>query len=89
MWTHQISIWFPNSPIFFFIDKHSKPRSCKLKGKLVPDDLSTLHLHLLVKPLPVTATLDATFAGTAIRAGVEAAHAVHIQTVTRVLAIGN
>lgn len=60
----------------------------KLNGKLVPDDFATFHFHLLVKPLPVTAALDAALARCTFRARVEAAHAVHIQTVTQVLAIG-
>lgn len=60
----------------------------KLNGELVPDDFATFHFHLLVKPLPVTAALNATLARSTFRARVEAAHAVHIQTVTQVLAIG-
>lgn len=60
----------------------------KLNGELVPDDFATFHFHLLVKPLPVTAALNATPARSTFRARVEAAHAVHIQTVTQVLAIG-
>lgn len=60
----------------------------KLNSKLVPDDFSTFHFHLLVKPLPVAAALDAALARSAFGAGVEAAHAVHIQAVTQVLAVG-
>lgn len=54
----------------------------KLNGELVPDDFATFHFHLLVKPLPVTAALNAALARKTFRARVEAAHAVHIQTVT-------
>lgn len=65
------------------------PKShCLLNSKLVPDNLSTFHLHLLVKPLPVAAALHSTLAWAAFVAGVEAAHAIHIQTVTHVLAVG-
>lgn len=67
--------------------KPSKSQCC-LNSKLIPDDLSTLHLHLLVKPLPVTAAFDSTLARVALGAGIEAAHTVHVQTVTHVIAVG-
>lgn len=59
-----------------------------LASVLVADDLSPLHLNLLVEPLAVTAALHATPAGAALGAGVEAAHAVRVQAVTHVLAAG-
>lgn len=59
-----------------------------LASVLVADDLSPLHLNLLVEPLAVTAALHATPAGAALGAGVEAAHAVRVQAVTNVLAAG-
>lgn len=67
-----------------FIIEQSK---LNLDGKLVADDLSALHLHLLVQPLPVTAALHPTFTRATSGAGVEATHAVHVQTVTHVLAV--
>lgn len=57
-----------------------------LAGKLVADDLPALNLHLLVQPLPVAAALHATLAGAAVRARVEAAHAVGVQAVAEVSA---
>ena len=55
----------------------------------VADDLSALNLHLLVEPLPVAAALHAALACAAVRTGVEAAHAVHIQAVAHVLHAGD
>lgn len=59
-----------------------------LGNKFVPDNLSTFHLHLLIKPLPVAAALDPTLARPTLWAGVEAAHTVHIQAVAHVSAVG-
>lgn len=66
----------------------SPSRSPQLDSILVPYDLATLHLHLLVEPLPVAAALHAALARAAFGAGVEATHAVPIQTVAQVLAVG-
>lgn len=66
----------------------NRSSSLQLNSILVPDDLTSFHLHLLVKPLPVAAALHAALAWAALGAGVEAAHAVRIQTVAQVLAVG-
>lgn len=73
------------SPILWSPNPSSSPQ---LNSILVPYDLATLHLHLLVKPLPVAAALHAALAWAALGAGIEAAHAVPIQTVAEVLAVG-
>lgn len=65
-------------------NRHQK----SLNGELVPNDFSSFHLHLLVQPLPVAAALDAALARPALGARVEAAHAVHVQAVAHVLAVG-
>lgn len=51
---------------------------------LVPDDLPSLDLDLLVEPLAVAAALGAALVGAALGAGVEAAQAVLVQAVTQV-----
>lgn len=51
---------------------------------LVPDDLPSLDLDLLVEPLAVAAALGAALVGAALGAGVEAAQAILVQAVTQV-----
>lgn len=55
-----------------------------LPSVLVPDDLPSLDLDLLVQPLAVAATLGAALVGAALGAGIEAAQAIFIQAVTQV-----
>lgn len=86
-WMVQVMNSAAHSPSPHLQRTQSPGAAVNLNSKLVPDDLSTLHLHLLVKPLPVTAALHSTFAWAALRAGVEAAHAIHVQTVAHVLAV--
>lgn len=64
------------------------PKGPHSSNILVPYDLTALHLYLLVKPLPVAAALHAALAWATLGAGVEAAHAVHVQAVARVLVVG-
>lgn len=63
-------------------------RFLSLCGIFVPDDLPALHLHLLVQPLPVTAALNAALPRATVGTGVEAAHALNVQTVTHVSTAG-
>lgn len=56
--------------------------------RFVTDDLAALHLHLLVKPLPVTAALHAAHARAAVETGIEAAHTVRVQAVAHVFVAG-